>query len=202
MEQIIEHGRRDARLDRRARRRRSRRSSPSRSSSAEASRRADRRRPARTARPTRPGVKPGDILVAVDGKPVTDPATMLDTVAALVPGSQATPRSSARDQKDVRPAGRRRQAAGGRSGACAKPARSGGVAPAPRERRLASPPRSLQILLSASALSSSRSMSAPKALPVRLADGLHHEAREHRARARTAGTSAPRAATATARPAA
>lgn len=38
----------------------------------------------------RGGVKVGDVLVAVDGKPVTDSATMLNLIAALVPGSQAT----------------------------------------------------------------------------------------------------------------
>jgi Do/DeqQ family serine protease len=36
------------------------------------------------------GVKPGDILVAVNGRPTPDPAAMLDAVAALAPGSQAT----------------------------------------------------------------------------------------------------------------
>jgi len=38
----------------------------------------------------RGGVKVGDILVAVDGKPVTDSATMLNLIAALKPGSGAT----------------------------------------------------------------------------------------------------------------
>jgi S1-C subfamily serine protease len=38
----------------------------------------------------RGGVKPGDVLVAVNGRPTPDPATMLDVVAALAPGSQAT----------------------------------------------------------------------------------------------------------------
>ncbi len=38
----------------------------------------------------RGGVRVGDVLVAVDGKPVTDSATMLNLIAALVPGSQAT----------------------------------------------------------------------------------------------------------------
>jgi serine protease DegQ len=36
------------------------------------------------------GIKLGDILVAVDGKPVTDSSSMLNLVAALNPGKQAT----------------------------------------------------------------------------------------------------------------
>jgi serine protease DegQ len=36
------------------------------------------------------GIKLGDILVAVDGKPVTDSSTMLNLVAALNPGKHAT----------------------------------------------------------------------------------------------------------------
>src|SRR3954462_2926603 len=36
------------------------------------------------------GIKLGDILVAVEGKPVTDSSTMLNLVAALNPGKQAT----------------------------------------------------------------------------------------------------------------
>jgi serine protease DegQ len=36
------------------------------------------------------GVKLGDILIAVDGKPVTDSASMLNLVAAINPGKQAT----------------------------------------------------------------------------------------------------------------
>jgi Do/DeqQ family serine protease len=36
------------------------------------------------------GVKPGDVLVAVNGRATPDPAAMLDVVAALAPGSQAT----------------------------------------------------------------------------------------------------------------
>jgi Do/DeqQ family serine protease len=36
------------------------------------------------------GVKPGDVLLAVNGRPTPDPAAMLDAVAALAPGSQAT----------------------------------------------------------------------------------------------------------------
>ena len=38
----------------------------------------------------RGGMKVGDVLVAVDGKTVTDSATMLNLIAALTPGSQAT----------------------------------------------------------------------------------------------------------------
>jgi serine protease DegQ len=38
----------------------------------------------------RGGIKVGDVLIAVDGKPVTDSSTMLNLIAALVPGSQAT----------------------------------------------------------------------------------------------------------------
>lgn len=36
------------------------------------------------------GVRPGDVLVAVEGKPVGDPQVMLKLVAALVPGKTAT----------------------------------------------------------------------------------------------------------------
>src|SRR6195256_4014411 len=35
------------------------------------------------------GVKPGDVLVEIEGKPVTDPAAMLNLVAALAPGNSA-----------------------------------------------------------------------------------------------------------------
>ena len=38
----------------------------------------------------RGGIKPGDILVGVEGKPVTDSSSMLNLVAALQPGKQAT----------------------------------------------------------------------------------------------------------------
>jgi serine protease DegQ len=38
----------------------------------------------------RAGVKPGDILVAVDGKTVIDSSTMLNLIAALSPGKTAT----------------------------------------------------------------------------------------------------------------
>jgi serine protease DegQ len=36
------------------------------------------------------GIKPGDVLLEVQGKPVADPAAMLNLVAALAPGSEAT----------------------------------------------------------------------------------------------------------------
>src|SRR5436853_7299870 len=36
------------------------------------------------------GIRPGDVLVEVEGKPVADPATMLNLIAALAPGSAAT----------------------------------------------------------------------------------------------------------------
>jgi serine protease DegQ len=36
------------------------------------------------------GVKPGDVLLEVDGKPVADPAAMLNLVAALAPGASAS----------------------------------------------------------------------------------------------------------------
>jgi Do/DeqQ family serine protease len=48
----------------------------------------------------RGGVRVGDVLVAVDGKPVTDSATMLNLIAALVPGSQASLRVM-RDAKAI-----------------------------------------------------------------------------------------------------
>ena len=35
------------------------------------------------------GVKPGDVLVEVEAKPVADPATMLNLIAALAPGTPA-----------------------------------------------------------------------------------------------------------------
>jgi serine protease DegQ len=35
------------------------------------------------------GVKPGDVLLEIEGKPVSDPAAMLNVVAALSPGSSA-----------------------------------------------------------------------------------------------------------------
>jgi serine protease DegQ len=36
------------------------------------------------------GMKSGDLLVAVDGKPVTDSASMLTLISAIAPGSNAT----------------------------------------------------------------------------------------------------------------
>jgi serine protease DegQ len=38
----------------------------------------------------RAGIKPGDILIAVDGKPVVDSSAMLNLIAALSPGQTAT----------------------------------------------------------------------------------------------------------------
>ena len=46
------------------------------------------------------GVKPGDILTAVGGKPVKNPASMLDLVASLSPGKPAL-LNLRRNQKDV-----------------------------------------------------------------------------------------------------
>jgi len=48
----------------------------------------------------RAGLKPGDILVAIEGKPVNDPNAMLNLVAALVPGKHASIKLR-RDNKDV-----------------------------------------------------------------------------------------------------
>jgi Do/DeqQ family serine protease len=48
----------------------------------------------------RAGVKPGDILVAVGGKAVVDPPSMLNTVAALRPGAKV-PLALKRQGKDV-----------------------------------------------------------------------------------------------------
>jgi Do/DeqQ family serine protease len=48
----------------------------------------------------RAGLKPGDILVGIEGKPVKDPNSMLNLVAALVPGKPASIRLR-RDNKDV-----------------------------------------------------------------------------------------------------
>src|SRR2546430_4503741 len=48
----------------------------------------------------RAGLKPGDILVAIEGKPVKDPNAMLNLVAALIPGKPASIRLR-RDNKDV-----------------------------------------------------------------------------------------------------
>jgi serine protease DegQ len=46
------------------------------------------------------GFRPGDVLVAINGKPVKDPNSMLNLVAALVPGKPAAVRLR-RDAKDV-----------------------------------------------------------------------------------------------------
>ncbi|OGA03802.1 MAG: 2-alkenal reductase [Betaproteobacteria bacterium RIFCSPLOWO2_02_FULL_64_12] len=46
------------------------------------------------------GVKPGDVLVAVEGKPVRDPSSMLNLVAALKPGAPATLKLR-REQKEI-----------------------------------------------------------------------------------------------------
>ena len=46
------------------------------------------------------GMKSGDILIAVNGKPVTDSSSMLTLIAALAPGNQATLKV-VRDQKEV-----------------------------------------------------------------------------------------------------
>jgi S1-C subfamily serine protease len=35
------------------------------------------------------GVKPGDVLVDIEGKPVADPTAMLNLIAALPPGASA-----------------------------------------------------------------------------------------------------------------
>jgi Do/DeqQ family serine protease len=46
------------------------------------------------------GFRPGDVLVAINGKPVKDPNSMLNLVAALVPGKTAAVRLR-RNEKDV-----------------------------------------------------------------------------------------------------
>jgi len=64
----------------------------------------------------RAGLKPRDILVAIEGSPVKDPNSMLNLVAALVPGKPAAIRLR-RDSKTIeiqvtvgtRPAQQRRQ---------------------------------------------------------------------------------------------
>ena len=48
----------------------------------------------------RGGVKPGDVLLSIEGKPVRDPAGMLNLVAALAPGRQATLKVR-REQKEL-----------------------------------------------------------------------------------------------------
>jgi S1-C subfamily serine protease len=46
------------------------------------------------------GIKPGDILTSISGKPVRNPAAMLDLVAALEPGKPATLKVQ-RNRKDM-----------------------------------------------------------------------------------------------------
>jgi Do/DeqQ family serine protease len=46
------------------------------------------------------GIKPGDVLIEVEGKPVTDPQSMLTLIAALVPGKPARLKIR-RDAKDL-----------------------------------------------------------------------------------------------------
>jgi len=46
------------------------------------------------------GIKPGDVLVEIDGRPVSDPAAMLNLVAALAPGD-STKMKLKRQGKDV-----------------------------------------------------------------------------------------------------
>jgi len=48
----------------------------------------------------RAGVKPGDILISINAKPVTDPTAMLNIVAGLTPGKAAAVRLR-RDQKEI-----------------------------------------------------------------------------------------------------
>src|SRR5712691_6696220 len=45
------------------------------------------------------GVKPGDILVEVEGKPVADPAAMLNLIAALAPGAAARMKLKRQDKE-------------------------------------------------------------------------------------------------------
>jgi serine protease DegQ len=45
------------------------------------------------------GVKPGDVLVEVEGRPVADPATMLNLVAALAPGRPAKVKLKRQDKE-------------------------------------------------------------------------------------------------------
>jgi Do/DeqQ family serine protease len=45
------------------------------------------------------GVKPGDVLVEIDGKPVPDPTAMLNLVAALAPGKPAQVKLKRQDQE-------------------------------------------------------------------------------------------------------
>ena len=44
------------------------------------------------------GVKPGDVLVEVEAKPVADPTSMLNLIAALAPGTQAKVRLKRKGQ--------------------------------------------------------------------------------------------------------
>ncbi|HTE15705.1 MAG TPA: PDZ domain-containing protein, partial [Burkholderiales bacterium] len=46
------------------------------------------------------GMKSGDLLIAVDGKPVTDSASMLTLISAIAPGTGATLKVM-RAQKEV-----------------------------------------------------------------------------------------------------
>jgi S1-C subfamily serine protease len=48
----------------------------------------------------RGGVRAGDVLLAINGKPVADPSGMLNIVAELAPGSQATMKLK-RGEKEV-----------------------------------------------------------------------------------------------------
>ena len=45
------------------------------------------------------GVKPGDVLLEVEGKPVADPATVLNLIAALAPGRPAKMRLKRQDKE-------------------------------------------------------------------------------------------------------
>jgi len=47
------------------------------------------------------GIKPGDVLLEVQGKPVADPAAMLNLIAALAPGSAATMKVKRQGGQDV-----------------------------------------------------------------------------------------------------
>jgi Do/DeqQ family serine protease len=133
------------------------------------------------------GVKAGDVLLAVNTVPTPDTATMLDTVADLKPGSQASLKLR-RDQKELdlqvtvgkRPAVQRRRGAR--------------VFPRPSRRRTRRS-ETLRIGVRRDDLAGARSgatrnresrlavelavhLGAGRRLPVRLAGGLHHEAGE------------------------
>ena len=45
------------------------------------------------------GVKPGDVLLEVEGKPVADPTTMLNLIAALAPGRPAKMKLKRQDKE-------------------------------------------------------------------------------------------------------